>query len=445
MAVVKYFREGRIFRKDGEIEFDILTVDGIGLAPYPLPGGYPKRINDIINMDTRPDDIILATFPKCGTHWMREILEMLVRGQAEYSKEKLVIPLELAANMNMINSLPSPRVLHTHLPYKWFPRKHIENGGKIIHGIRNPKDTYVSYFHHSSTGLEFGQKTKGMTWEQFFDNCVIGKVDYIFPACLCGTWFDNAKEMDLAKRNNTNIYTVHYEKLKEDQSREIKAIATFLGISVTDDLVKDITEKCVFKNLKYAYEEIKEYPQELKKLIKEHHEAVKDFKHPNIFRKAKRIVQEFCRLKIGWDDAIPQTQERAWKEWMSNLPEIENISTDRCCKPASLDKICNAQLHIFSDGSESRHGACAYLRLVDKDDNVSLSLVMGKSRLAPIKQSPILRLENKGGYLQQQQVVTPTAKPQNTQCKNTKQTSTKRRVRDKERHNTETSNTKDYT
>ncbi|KAK3090411.1 hypothetical protein FSP39_011633 [Pinctada imbricata] len=40
---------------------------------------------------------------------------------------------------------------------------------------------------------------------------------------------------------------------------------------------------------------------------------------------------------------------------------------------------------------------------------------------------------NKGGDLQQHQVVAPTAKPQNTQCKNTEQTSTKRRVRDKER------------
>ncbi|KAK3101324.1 hypothetical protein FSP39_002679 [Pinctada imbricata] len=33
---------------------------------------------------------------------------------------------------------------------------------------------------------------------------------------------------------------------------------------------------------------------------------------------------------------------------------------------------------------------------------------------------------NKGGDLQQHQVAAPTAKPQNTQCKNTKQTSTKR-------------------
>ncbi|KAK3084711.1 hypothetical protein FSP39_017803 [Pinctada imbricata] len=106
---------------------------------------------------------------------MTEILDMLVRGSAEYSKEKLVKPLELIGDLDLIHSLPSPRVLNTHLPYKWFPKKHIETGGKIVRCTRNPKDMYVSMFHHCSTGLEFGQKTKGMTWTHFFNNVVIGK------------------------------------------------------------------------------------------------------------------------------------------------------------------------------------------------------------------------------------------------------------------------------
>ncbi|KAK3102107.1 hypothetical protein FSP39_008857 [Pinctada imbricata] len=51
-------------------------------------------------------------------------------------------------------------------------------------------------------------------------------------------------------------------------------------------------------------------------------------------------------------------------------------------------------------------------------------------------------VEESGDFLEEgisnntRQVVAPTAKPQNTQCKNTKQTSTKRRVRDKERQRT---------
>ena len=42
------------------------------------------------------------------------------------------------------------------------------------------------------------------------------------------------------------------------------------------------------------------------------------------------------------------------------------------------------------------YGACAYLRLVDVDDNVTCSLVMGKARLTPIKQMTIPKLELSG-------------------------------------------------
>ncbi|KAK3083656.1 hypothetical protein FSP39_000845 [Pinctada imbricata] len=277
-----FYREGHTVRKDGEIEFEMLTIDGIALPEFPparQPGGYPKRLNEIINMDTRPGDIILATYPKNGTHWMSEILDMLVRGSADYSKEKLVKLMESLPDMEMIYNLQSPRILNTHLPYKWFPRKHIQNGGKIIHCARNPKDTYVSFYHHCSAGMELGPKTKGMTWTQFFDNCVIGK------ACLYGTWFDYMKEMEQAKKNNKNIYTVHFERIKQDPAKEIKALAAFLELNVSDELLKDITDKCLFENLKKVYEEEKEYPQEIQKMIQRLSEMSPDFKHPNIFRK----------------------------------------------------------------------------------------------------------------------------------------------------------------
>jgi hypothetical protein len=47
-------------------------------------------------------------------------------------------------------------------------------------------------------------------------------------------------------------------------------------------------------------------------------------------------------------------------------------------------------------GSELGYGACAYLRLVDENDCVSCALVLGKARLAPIKQMSIPRLELSG-------------------------------------------------
>ena len=42
------------------------------------------------------------------------------------------------------------------------------------------------------------------------------------------------------------------------------------------------------------------------------------------------------------------------------------------------------ELHIFADLSSKAYGCAVYLRLV-KDDQVQVSFVIGKSRLAPLK------------------------------------------------------------
>ena len=51
------------------------------------------------------------------------------------------------------------------------------------------------------------------------------------------------------------------------------------------------------------------------------------------------------------------------------------------------------ELHNFSDASESGYGQCSYLRLVDHVGRIHCSLVLAKSRVAPLKLVTISRLE----------------------------------------------------
>ncbi|CAG2254433.1 unnamed protein product [Mytilus edulis] len=112
--------------------------------------------------------------------------------------------------------------------------------------------------------------------------------------------------------------------------------------------------------------------------------------------RAKAIVQHLCKEKFGWDEQIPQEYHDKWKSWVKNLPCLENLSVNRCFLPRDVQHVKNVQLHIFSDGSELGYGACAYLRVVDENDRTTCSLMMGKARLAPIKQVSIPRLELSG-------------------------------------------------
>ncbi|XP_028415393.1 uncharacterized protein LOC114538415 [Dendronephthya gigantea] len=108
---------------------------------------------------------------------------------------------------------------------------------------------------------------------------------------------------------------------------------------------------------------------------------------------AKLILQELCRLKLDWDEKIPDENLKHWQAWLHDLPQLENLAVERCFKPATMNEIKSTQLHHFSDASQQGYGAVSYIRIEDISGNVKCSFVMGKSRLAPMKPVTIPRME----------------------------------------------------
>lgn len=108
---------------------------------------------------------------------------------------------------------------------------------------------------------------------------------------------------------------------------------------------------------------------------------------------AKFILQELCRRKLDWDDKIPDELLVRWEQWLSELPALEQFTVDRCFIPPEFREVVRRELHHFSDASELGYGAVSYLRSVDVEGRVNCSFVQAKSRLAPMKQVTIPRLE----------------------------------------------------
>lgn len=116
------------------------------------------------------------------------------------------------------------------------------------------------------------------------------------------------------------------------------------------------------------------------------------FAAPFLLR-GKRILQLLCKENLGWDDAIPDELRMQWEMWRNELPLLEMIEVPRCFKLKGTNNLKKIELHHFSDASTEGYGQCSYLRLVDKSDEVSCSLVMGKARVTPLKPITIPRLE----------------------------------------------------
>ena len=109
---------------------------------------------------------------------------------------------------------------------------------------------------------------------------------------------------------------------------------------------------------------------------------------------AKILFQNECKRNISWDDPILAETEVKWKKWLNDLSALEGFSINRCFKPLMLSaEVIRVELHHFCDASELCYGAVTYIRLEMSDGSYHCSFIMAKSRLAPMKGSPIPRLE----------------------------------------------------
>ena len=69
------------------------------------------------------------------------------------------------------------------------------------------------------------------------------------------------------------------------------------------------------------------------------------------------------------------------------------IKIQRCVKPKDFGTVVVAEMHHYSDASTSGYGQCSFLRLINESDQVHCSLLLGKSRVTPLKPITIPRLE----------------------------------------------------
>ena len=114
--------------------------------------------------------------------------------------------------------------------------------------------------------------------------------------------------------------------------------------------------------------------------------------------KSKLLLQEIWRSGIHWDTEIRQEENSKWLAWLSDLQQMKNCSVPRCISipEAQMD---NVELHIFCDASLSGFAAVAYIRFGKTNGTGHISLLMAKSRIAPLKPTTVPRLELQAALL----------------------------------------------
>lgn len=232
------------------LEFDSVSrlavdyVEGI-LQPTPTCDTWDQ----IWSFQARPDDLLISTYPKAGTTWTQEIVDLIQNGgdvnqslraptHERFPFIEWIIP-SLGSGLEQANAMTSPRTLKTHLPFHLLPPSFLEENCKMIYVARNPKDNMVSYYHFHRMNRNLPAPG---TWEEYFESFLAGKVCW-------GSWYDHVKGWWQAKDQHRILY-LFYEAMKENPKHEIQKLAEFIGKSLDDKVLDKIVHHTSFSVMK---------------------------------------------------------------------------------------------------------------------------------------------------------------------------------------------------
>ena len=215
----------------------------------------------------RNDDIIIATYPKCGTTWMQRIVGMLVfqsaapfpvQDSSPWPDMRMPPP---GAMLDLAESQTHRRFFKTHLPYDALP---VYADVKFIHVARDGRDSAMSFHNHKvnyAPGLlelvdalniadpKFGNPLPRTSRDpaRHFHDWLMGEEDHIGDP---GAGFWHMENSYWAARNEPGMLLVHYNDLKKDLGGEMRRIADFLDIDISDDLLPGLVDAARFDSMK---------------------------------------------------------------------------------------------------------------------------------------------------------------------------------------------------
>jgi len=219
------------------------------------------------NYQPRSDDIVIATYPKCGTTWTQRIVGMLIfQSDAPFPVQdispwpdfRLSPP---GAWLDLAESQTHRRFLKSHLPYDALP---VFAGVKFIHVARDGRDAAMSLHNHklNYTDDVYERSAEVLAEDPKFDsgisridpdparhfhNWLQGEEDHMGdPAC--GFW--HMERSYWAARHEPDVLLVHYGDMKQDLGGEMRRIAKFLNIEIAESLWPALVEAATFDAMK---------------------------------------------------------------------------------------------------------------------------------------------------------------------------------------------------
>jgi aryl sulfotransferase len=225
----------------------------------------------------RRDDIIVATYPKCGTTWTQRIVDLLIFQSPEPRQFSAASPWidatffgPIDADLAKIEAQTHRRYVKSHMPLDAIP---VYEGVKAIHTARDGRDACTSMHNHmlgflphmgaaiAANAAAAGEAPPArlqtpadprdffLQWMATAEAHAPGGDDGELPYCeFEGTYW--------GRRREPWLLMVHFNDLKADLAGEMRRISDFLSIETPEPLLAQLAEAARFETMKRQGEEM---------------------------------------------------------------------------------------------------------------------------------------------------------------------------------------------
>ena len=248
--------------------------------PFPPPAPALKRSAARVirtwHMDSRrwdlyhprSGDIVVATYPKCGTTWMQRIVSLLIfqspeprpiSAMAPWIDARFLIPVK--DDLARIEAQDHRRSLKSHLPLDALP---FYDAVSYIHVARDGLDAFMSWHNHSlrykgnelldAAGM--ADSTIGRPYprvaatpQEFFQDWM-GVTGADRQSDVSAADFFDTEKSYWNARHEPNMLLVHYNNLSADLDGEMRRISNFLHIDVQEKIWPNLVNAAKFESMR---------------------------------------------------------------------------------------------------------------------------------------------------------------------------------------------------
>ncbi|KAL7169842.1 hypothetical protein ACSBR2_034807 [Camellia fascicularis] len=205
-------------------------------------------------------NLILVTFPKSGTTWLKALAFAIAnRNNYLLSESPLLTtnPHDLVPFLEndvygtnpilKLEDFPGPRVLATHVAHSALPTSIKDSDCHVVYLCRNPLDLFISFRHFVAKHLNTP-----------FDPSLIEESCNMFCRGVTahGPFCDHVLEYWKASRERPDkVLFLKYEDMKEDPISHLKMLAKFMSVPFfveeeSQGVIEEVLKLCSFDTLK---------------------------------------------------------------------------------------------------------------------------------------------------------------------------------------------------